>query len=295
MNRSKYSDCRSKTLRLAGFTLIELLVVIAIIAILAAILLPALASAQKRAQRLQCVNGVRQLQIGWLTYTADMTDKIPPNEGESVMNGCITPNQALFQYGQANACWVLGDVTTLYAANIDITDFIRHGLMYPYVNNVSAYKCPADFRFQGSPAPMGNPKQPASMRSYAMSGWMNPTSSSDGVNPVDPKWRVYKHNYDIRHPVDTWVFIEESQGTINDGFMVCKMPAGVSSQSDQWEDMPAVLHANGCGLAYADGHAGIKKWTDKYVLQQYDPSHAQQKDPNSADLWWFQSVTTEHR
>ncbi len=167
--------------------------------------------------------------------------------------------------------------------------------MYPYVNNVSAYKCPADFRFQGTPAPMGNPKQPASMRSYSMSGWMDPVSSSDGVNPNDPNWRVYKHSYDIRHPVDIWVFCEESQGTINDGFMVCKMPAGAPSQSDQWEDMPAVLHANGCGLAYADGHAAIKKWTDKWVLAQYDPSHTQQKDPKSDDLWWWESVTTEHR
>ncbi len=89
--------------QLSGFTLIELLVVIAIIAILAAMLLPVLNSARKKAQTTQCRNNLHQLSLTAFLYCQDNNDYLPfawyndPDPSENNFFALLTP--LLFRAG----------------------------------------------------------------------------------------------------------------------------------------------------------------------------------------------------
>jgi len=158
----------------AGFTLIELLVVIAIIAILAAMLLPALSSAKVRAQRTQCMNGMRQMSLGLSMFLSDNVDSYPP-AGWSTGGDPANPGSQL-----AWDSWI----NKYIGGNASQKDLESGAMWAGDVPKIEA--CPADkfpkVNWVGGVSPW------FALRSYAMNS-VGPTWQSD--YQVDDRGRTY--------------------------------------------------------------------------------------------------------
>jgi prepilin-type N-terminal cleavage/methylation domain-containing protein/prepilin-type processing-associated H-X9-DG protein len=271
--------------KLRAFTLIELLVVIAIIAILAALLLPALSRAKQKAQAIQCINNLRQLQIASMLYSGDSNEQIVRTGGQAYQVSFL-PN-VWTDPGNPNNMWAYGDISApLSAANADL---LRVGLLFPYTKSLALYKCPADKRSALGPT---STTPPPSVRSMSMNGWMNPIQSwNNTVAHPGAKGRDFRTQADILHGATIFTFIDENPYSINDGWFICDPT--LTGGAKQWIDRPASYHNRAGGLAFADGHAEIRKWRDNKMINDTGTAKFPPDNPDPGDLDWLMQRSTD--
>ena len=134
-----------------AFTLVEVLVVIAVIAILAAILLPVLSAAKARAQRIACMNNLKQINAGIHLYADENADTLP-NLGPATyitfreavknyagVNGPSSPNDKVFACPVDTFCYNENDGAFIASGRHQISDVDYSSYAFNGCNLITNY------------------------------------------------------------------------------------------------------------------------------------------------------------
>jgi prepilin-type N-terminal cleavage/methylation domain-containing protein/prepilin-type processing-associated H-X9-DG protein len=243
-----------------GFTLIELLVVIAIIGILAAILLPALASAKKRATRAACLSNQRQLALAWVMYNGDNSDKVVGFSTVSASDwrveaDLLTVPPPVTLTGNEAAKWLfqLG---------------YKNGPLYQYAPNPDVMHCPGDIRtfVHGF---------------FCWDSYSGVGGFVGGDKAFSPLLGTITKQSQLMHPSERFLWVEECASqqrtafglTFSENQHTWDMYPGAPDITPAspfftaaWVDSPAAFHGANSTFSFADGHAEPHKWVSDLVI-----------------------------
>jgi prepilin-type N-terminal cleavage/methylation domain-containing protein/prepilin-type processing-associated H-X9-DG protein len=243
------SPIRNKAYK--GFTLIELLVVIAIIGLLAAILFPVFARVRESARRTSCLSNCKQIGLGFVQYSADYDERLPPYTGNDQID---RGNYA----GLASEGWCV--------------------LLQPYVKSDQVFQCPSDIY---RPKATGE-----GYTDYAYNSLVSVTAAVVTVGGVQMQLCKTIKLSEMPYPTSTLLTMDGPTTNANlaygsafmylsdQNFLVESLPDPITNSNYKIYHDAARRHLDGANYSFADGHA---KW---YLPEQIKP----QATPNGANV-----------
>ena len=214
------------------FTLIELLVVIAIIAILASLLLPALSTAKEVAKQAGCLSNLKQLSIGFISYTNDYDSYCVPRGAN---------NEDEWWVDKVHSG---GDYST-WSRTLTIN----------YVNDSKVFCCPS-----ANPGTWKAPRANDEPISYLYNGMLG-----DAENVEDGGARNIMNITDPSHCI---VWDERGNSTRCSGYM--KSVSGGKNGYPMFNDDWAIPHMTKTYVVpFADGHVKVHTYKELKSKAQY--------------------------
>jgi prepilin-type N-terminal cleavage/methylation domain-containing protein len=245
-----------------GFTLIELLVVIAIIAILAAMLLPALNRAKSKADRVSCLNNLKQIGLFIQYYTDENRDIFPAHRNQNEMDN---PTTALTNW------W--GTAVIGYARN-----------------QTNLFRCPAIKGRQFENGTRWDWRFDCHLVGYGINAYFNCfwpyTSGSVTVGGVTFATSPWLKRSMVKSPADNFLIGDAQPGENLTWSSSCWWPNSCmtsASISKMYEGVEMVRHQRIGVMVFTDGHAEARR--DGAINPPVDPGAGGSKGLVNSRFW----------
>jgi prepilin-type processing-associated H-X9-DG protein len=262
-----------------------------VLVLLVSMVISSQAGARSGGQAIQCLNNLRQLIRASSMYCADNGDALP-----MVFHSGYVPS-----VNDPNRPWATGwlDWTT----SSDNTNVIylldsRYASLAAYfAREKRIYKCPAGVFISASQRARGWEERVRSVSANVYVGKGNAWASGTWGGAGGPYiLTIYKGaakaaDLLIPGPARTWVYLDEHPDSMNDGGIFAPDSAA------NLPDAPATYHNGAAGVATADGHCEMHRWTGPRMTKpralgglagvNFNSQNNFTTTPGDPDLFWL--------